>query len=238
MTQSQQWDKTWLSQHLVGANIIATGGYWNIDIDGSITLDVDQLISIGGSQGYFAMTASGLDDTVTVNTTNGALTAYTLDADIHNWNIGLTGAQDNLVTLSATGLNGQVVVLGAGNDTITGSSGSDTISTGAGIDRIYFNSLTGTDTIADYNVANDTIYISGTVFTAWGASRGVLNSNDFVSGVGVTATSAVDGSDYILYNTSNGNLWYDVDGSGVQEALLIGIITSAPALTTADFIVY
>jgi Ca2+-binding RTX toxin-like protein len=183
------------------------------------------------------MTALGLNDTVTVDTTNGALTSYVLDSDIRSWNIGLTGAQNNSVTLGTTG---QIVVFGAGNDTVTGGVGGDTITGGAGSDSILagpgndtivFNSLTGSDTITGYLVANDSIELSKAVFTGLGVV-GTLSADEFASGA---FSVAQDATDRIIYNTGTGQLYYDVDGSGGTAAVLIGTFTGTPTVDVNEF---
>jgi Ca2+-binding RTX toxin-like protein len=46
--------------------------------------------------------------------------------------------------------------------------------------------------------------------------------------------TAQDSSDRVIYNTSTGDLWYDVDGAGQNGRLLIGILQGAPGLAATD----
>ena len=39
----------------------------------------------------------------------------------------------------------------------------------------------------------------------------------------------------IVYNTTNGALFFDVDGNGATAAVQFATLTGAPALTAADF---
>src|SRR5262249_7844365 len=50
---------------------------------------------------------------------------------------------------------------------------------------------------------------------------------------------AHDASDRVVYNTSNGDLWYDADGNGVGAAQLIANMDwgTIPTLSATDFIV-
>lgn len=148
---------------------------------------------------------------------------------------GVTGtaAADTINALSAVAA--QTLTGLAGNDTITASSlgstvdggeGSDTINlaaVGTGTDKIVFNSLVGTDTIAGYNVANDSIELSKAIFTGLGPI-GTLGAAEFLSGANTVA--ATDGLQRIIVDTTTGAVRYDADGNGAGVAVLIGTFTT------------
>jgi hypothetical protein len=50
---------------------------------------------------------------------------------------------------------------------------------------------------------------------------------------------AVDKDDFFSYNKSNGELFYDVDGSGVKTAVEIAILGAKthPDLSASDFLI-
>ena len=48
---------------------------------------------------------------------------------------------------------------------------------------------------------------------------------------------AHDGSDRIIYNRTNGAVFYDSDGTGAAAKKLIAILDHHPALTQDDFFV-
>lgn len=121
----------------------------------------------------------------------------------------------------------------AGNDTIYGGAGNDTITLGADLNVVVFNSLTGADTVTDYNVTDDSIYLSKAIFTSL-SGPGALVASEFVANA--TGTAA-DGNDYIVYNTTTGALSYDADGNGGGGAVLIGTFTGAPGLVIGEFTV-
>jgi Ca2+-binding RTX toxin-like protein len=127
---------------------------------------------------------------------------------------------------------GDTITGGAGADTITGGAGADTITLGLGADTLVLNNFATADTIADYAVVDDSIQLSKAVFTALGA-LGTLTAAEFVSGAGTVA--GADATDRIAYNLTNGDLYYDADGSGVGAAVLIGTFTGAPALVVTEF---
>ncbi|WP_297325937.1 hypothetical protein [Nitrosomonas sp.] len=63
------------------------------------------------------------------------------------------------------------------------------------------------DTIADYNVANDTIQLENAVLTA--LTAGVVAAGQFRVG-----TKALDNNDFVIYNNVTGALLYDANGNG------------------------
>lgn len=125
----------------------------------------------------------------------------------------------------------------AGNDILKGNAGKDVLIGGAGKDSFVFNkALAGNmDTIKDFKPVDDTIKIDNAIFKAL-ATTGTLKAANFKAS---TTGNAADSSDFILYETDTGKLFYDADGNGagakVQFALL-GTSTH-PAITAADFVV-
>ena len=76
-------------------------------------------------------------------------------------------------------------------------------------------------------------YLDDDVFTA--LARGSLSAAAFRSGEGVRA--AGDRSDRIIYNETNGNLYYDRDGTGDAAAKLFATLAGAPGIDETDFFV-
>ncbi|MGA1675222.1 MAG: peroxidase family protein [Pseudomonadales bacterium] len=125
---------------------------------------------------------------------------------------------------------------GAGNDTLIGGLGLDTLIGGAGLDTFVFDVLgTGNDdTVNGFVVADDTIQLNQSVFTALtGAVGSTLAAANFRVGA-----AAVDADDYIIYNSANGQLSYDADGSGAGAAVLIATLVGVTGtVTEADFVI-
>ncbi|TLU57723.1 MAG: hemolysin, partial [Chlorobium sp.] len=120
-----------------------------------------------------------------------------------------------------------------GDDTIIGGLGNDVLTGGNGKDVFVFDTTPGqgnSDTITDFNPADDTIQLSSGIFSA--LAIGALDINAFVTG-----SSANNASDRIIYNTSTGELFYDADGTGATEALLIATLIGTPTLDAASFVV-
>jgi Ca2+-binding RTX toxin-like protein len=139
---------------------------------------------------------------------------------------------------------------GGGNDAISGEAGDDWIDGGAGNDGLNGDNVvphgggrdsfaftvapgaSNADMIRDFVSAEDRIVLDGTVHASSGPS-GTLASGDprFWSS---TSGTAHDGDDRVIYNTSNGQVWYDSDGSGSGAAQLIATLEGAPTLIATD----
>jgi Ca2+-binding RTX toxin-like protein len=135
------------------------------------------------------------------------------------------------------------LVGGAGNDVMHGGDGNDVLNGGLGFDILtgglhkdifVFNvkvARANADIIVDFNPVNDTIALDNAVFTKIGAN-GALRASAFK-----LSTQALDANDRIIYNASNGGLFYDQDGSGSAAAILIALLKNKAAITASDFIV-
>lgn len=164
------------------------------------------------------LTLTGSKAGVTVNLVDGDLTASAYTA-------GLT-------VVATTGTN--VITTGSGNDTITGGAGADTITVGAGNDVIVLNQTASFDTIADFKVAGtDVIHLSKAAYAALGA-LGTLSAGEYFEAAGGAATGA---GQRIILDTSNGDLFYDADGSGGGAAVKIASLTGVSTLANTDFVI-
>ncbi|MES2443844.1 MAG: Calx-beta domain-containing protein [Pseudomonadota bacterium] len=153
-------------------------------------------------------------------------------------NLTLTGgnainATGNSLANILTGNSAANVLSGAdGNDALRGGLGADTLTGGNGSDGFWFDTALGggnIDTITDFSVPADTIYLDNNVFTALGGN-GTLSANAFVLG-----TTAQDADDRIVYDSATGNIYYDADGVGGAAAVQFAKVTAGTALTRADF---
>jgi Ca2+-binding RTX toxin-like protein len=163
--------------------------------------------------------------------------------DIENVNGGSAG--DKISGYSADGDNrfdggagNDSLSGGGGNDTLIGGSGRDRLTGGLEADKFVFNVTLGStnvDTITDFKHGLDEIVLSDSIFKALGSS---VTASEFVAlSHGHAATN---GSQHIIYDKSNGTLWYDADGNGYRHAAVqfaqLGTISSYPTnLTWDDF---
>jgi Ca2+-binding RTX toxin-like protein len=141
---------------------------------------------------------------------------------------------ENPVLRGTSGAN--VLAGGAGHDTLYGGAGKDVLTGGAGGDVFVFdtrpNSRTNVDTIRDFSVADDTIWLKKSGVFSKIAKKGALEAKAFYAG-----TKAHDASDRIVYNKKTGVLYYDEDGNGAKAAVAIAKLSTKPTLTKADFFV-
>lgn len=123
---------------------------------------------------------------------------------------------------------------GAGDDRLYGGGGLDQISGGAGRDSFHFTAALGDgyDWIDDFASRVDKLVLDDAVFS--GLKLGRLAASAFAANLTGTAT---DGSDRILYETYNGRLYYDPDGTGSAARIMFAILTNHPTLTFADIMV-
>ncbi|MUL34821.1 GDSL-type esterase/lipase family protein [Gloeocapsopsis dulcis] len=130
--------------------------------------------------------------------------------------------------------NGAANVLqgNAGNDTLIGGFGNDTLIGGSGYDRFVFNfPAEGVDVIKDFNPNFDKIAVSQAGFGG-GLSLGTITSKEFR-----VAASAQNSSDRFIYNRNNGNLFFDVDGTGNTNAIQIAQLIGEPNITRNNIVV-
>jgi Ca2+-binding RTX toxin-like protein len=151
------------------------------------------------------------------------------------WNLTNTGKSttfkgslfDDVLTGSAATDN---LIGGAGNDVLNGGKGVDHLTGGTGADTFRFSGGTGVsnaDRITDFVSGVDKIQIDATLLK--NETKTQLSAAAFT--VGKTATNATQ---HFVYDNTNGNLWYDADGSGKVKAVLLGVLDDRAALNASD----
>ncbi|MEB3342089.1 bifunctional metallophosphatase/5'-nucleotidase [Okeania sp.] len=139
---------------------------------------------------------------------------------------------------------------GAGDDTLRGGQGRDRLNSGPGddvmtggasIDRFIFNTNQaysqedlGQDTITDFNPDQDIILLDRTTFTTIGDGDSFEDVFATVTNNGAARTSDA----VIVYNTNNGNLFYNQNGSngGLGSGGLFVTLEDAPTLDPDNFV--
>lgn len=136
---------------------------------------------------------------------------------------------------------------GAQNDTLIGGAGSDSLTGGSGNDSFVIDDSASIDHITDMKTSGtDTIRLEDDVFTfatGDGSKAGiVLTASDIFSMAGFGGGSFASGSGAtLLYDTSNGFLWYDADSnSGGGTAVYFATIDNYGSYTfsASDFYGY
>jgi Ca2+-binding RTX toxin-like protein len=138
-----------------------------------------------------------------------------------------------------TGGNGNdTLVTGQGNDILTGGAGNDVFSFQAPAGLLgYDAAVVGTSTITDFASGSDQIGISACLIGGFGY-YGALQAADFASVSNEAEyNDAICGNAKIIYNSSNGNLFYNANGAdaGLGNGSQFATVQGAPALTTSDF---
>jgi Ca2+-binding RTX toxin-like protein len=128
-----------------------------------------------------------------------------------------------------------VLSAGSGNDRLYGESGADILRGGSGKDAFVYNALPNSpedvDTIRDFSVANDTFWLNNKVFTGLG-NEGQLKSAAFRTG-----TEAHDSTDRVIFDRINGVLYYDQDGTGATEQVMVAKLSTGLRMTNLDILV-
>ncbi|MES2664802.1 MAG: calcium-binding protein [Pseudomonadota bacterium] len=158
-----------------------------------------------------------------------SLLTHTLGSNLENLLLlgsraiaGNGNAADNILV----GNSGDNTLRGLlGNDTLTGNGGSDTF-----VFNTALNAATNVDSISDFAATVDLLTLDRTIFSQ--IALGQLNANAFT-----TTTNAADAFDRIIYNQTNGRLYYDADGLGGAAKILFGTVTPFTSLTAADFFI-
>ena len=123
-----------------------------------------------------------------------------------------------------------------GNDTLEGGTGNDRLEGAAGNDLYVFAATPGAahaDTIVGFASGADRILLDGNGVLHLGPN-GNFSAGDARFWAAAGATSGHDADDRLVYNTTNGNLYYDGDGNGAGAALLIATLQGASALAASD----
>ena len=123
---------------------------------------------------------------------------------------------------------------GKGHDILDGQAGNDTLTGGSKGDTFVFdtalNASTNVDTITDMTPGSDTIDLDHSIFTA--LSTGVLNANAFEIG-----SAANSKSDRIVYDDTNGKLYYTPQGNQSATQILFAKLDAHLTLHNTDFFV-
>ena len=194
---------------------------------------------------YVPQTTEQINGTNTANTVNGTTSSEVINGgggnDVINGDGGndiIDGGIDN-DTVNG-GVNDDTVNGGLGNDNILGENGNDVLTGGPGLDQLTggngldvfkFESWgQGLDTVTDFNVVDDTIYLSSNVFRL---PVGTLNPSLLTIG-----TTANNTNQRIIYNPVTGALLYDADGSGSGTARVFATLSPGLTLTNRNIVVF
>ncbi|MBC7986552.1 MAG: tandem-95 repeat protein [Sphingomonadaceae bacterium] len=224
-----------------GADSIDAGllGDWIVGLQGSDTLfgNTGSDTLIGGSGGD-SLIGGGGSDWAAYRMAGAAITADLAAGTISSVSTGadtVTGIENVIGTGNADGIAGDGLdneLWGRdGDDTLAGRAGRDTLRGGTGADRFDLAGLNDADAdkIVDFEAGTDLLGLNG---AAYGLAPGALDPNVFVIG-----NQALDADDRVIYDSSEGKLYFDADGVGGAGKILIAKLIDLPVLSASDFIV-
>jgi Ca2+-binding RTX toxin-like protein len=166
-----------------------------------------------------------------------------LRLDVPAANVGAAAAGDTYVGIEGlVGGAGNDVVIGnaaanylfgsAGSDYIDAQGGNDYMSGGSGADRFRFATALGAgnvDFVADFAHGTDDLLLQRAIFSSIGAA---LDASELRLG-----TAALDANDYLIYNSVNGQLFYDANGSAAGGQTLFARVSAGTVLDIGDFMI-
>ena len=196
---------------------------------GATVVATDIAVDNGSAQGGQAINGTANNDTLTGGAGNDTINGNA-GADL----IQGLGGNDSLI--GSTGWD--TIQGGDGNDWVHGGGWSDTVTGGAGSDSFVWNDAgTNTrDTVTDFASGTDELLFDNAFFAALGANSAWASGDGrFWAAAGATAGHEAD--DRLVYNTSNGNLYYDADGSGAGAAQVIATFQGGVSIAASDITV-
>jgi serralysin len=115
------------------------------------------------------------------------------------------------------GLNDDKLYGGYGNDTLTGNVGKDVFVFNAKLGTSKTDRKVNFDTIKDYNVKDDAIWLDNKIFTKLGRKGTETKPAKLDKKFFKFADKLQDANDYLVYNKKTGVLSYDKDGSDTKS---------------------
>ena len=184
-----------------------------------------------GNDGNNILTAGNGNVTI-----NGGLGDDAIYGSTKGSSILYGGEGDDFIMASPKSKKLSIIEGGSGNDFITGGSGANILTGGEGKDIFNFVKGNGTTTITDFVSGTDKLYISAAAIK--GLTNGAIVNN--ITFMANDNGLADNNQAHFIYNTSNGTLSFDADGSASKSrpiAIEILGITSHPSLTFSDILI-
>jgi Ca2+-binding RTX toxin-like protein len=211
-----------------GANNLLVGNAGADTLDGGT--GIDTLIGGSGDDLYFV---DNIADVIIENAGEGAndvvysaLTFYQLGA-----NVEVLSITTNAGAYAVGNELNNLIVGNSGGDGLEGRLGADVLVGGNGSDAFVYNSAAeGGDAIVDFVSGSDWLQIDASGF-----------GGGLVAGAAVTLISgsnpAASAGAAFLYDTDDGRLFWDADGAGGADPVMIATLSGAPSLSASDIIV-
>lgn len=130
---------------------------------------------------------------------------------------------------------GTFIIGNNGSNFLNGRGGMDVLEGLGGSDYFVFDSALGAgniDLINDFKRGADRILLDDAIFAAFTGRQ--MMAGELVVGPN---PQAADSNDYVLYDSANGALYYDADGSGGMAAVQFASLSSGLSLSNSDFVI-
>ncbi len=208
----------------------ATGGTDTVQSSVSYILDATSYLENLTLTGINIIDGTGnsLNNTITGNTANNTLTGG--------------DGNDNLSGLAGI----DTLTGGNGNDTLAGGAGNDVLTGNSGIDKflydtnaVFATSAVGIDTITDFTSGIDKIVLDKTTFKSITSAVGTGFSIASQFATVTNDTDAAISNAMIVYNSGNGNLYYNQNGAaaGFGTGAQFDILSGMPIIAATDFLI-
>lgn len=151
----------------------------------------------------------------------------------------LTGGIGHDTLLGGGGAD--VLIGGDGADLLDGGAGPDRMTGGTGADTFRFSTAPvqgEMDRVVDFQAGVDEIAIAISALDPDGSAglvAGSVASQPGLFGENLSGAASGPGAE-LTYETDAGRLWWDADGAGGDDRVLVTALLGAPALTASDII--
>ena len=240
-------DGLWIS------SVTAGYGVQNMELVATLTQNGPYTVLVSDTKGYqtgdygVTLASLGKPKGLTKNGTSkseeikGDYGYDTLNGGSGNDTLSGYDGQDKLIG----GDGNDILSGGTGEDVLDGGKGSDILTGEQGGDQFLFKTNSkfksgdiGIDTIADFEHDIDKIVLDKTTFNSLSSKAGNGFSTNTEFAIVKTDEAADRSKAEIVYNSTNGNLFYNPNGvvSGSSGGGLFAVLTGNPKLTASDFV--
>lgn len=190
------------------------------------------LRGLAGNDTYIVGTGAIVDEAAAgSNGTDTVQSAFTVDLTNTT---RFKGTIEN-VTLTGTSAVNAIAANNTVANKLTGNIKANVLDGKGGADIFVFNTAFGSgniDTVKGYTKGLDKLHLDDAIFKGLGTA---VEAAEFRKGAGITTAANAD--QHLIYNTTNGALYWDFDGNkaGGVAAVHFATLTDKPALDHLDF---
>lgn len=189
--------------------------------------------TMDGGAGVDTLLYRGSDAGVSVNLRTGTGAGGEAEGDVISNVENVYGSDHGDLLIGGEGRN---YLYGyGGDDTISGGEGKDVLRGMAGADSFLFDTApaaANVDRILDFSAGTDSILLDGAIFDTLTAGA-LLDGQFLVAQDGMAQTA----DQRVIYDSGDGRLYYDEDGSGALDAIAVAQLTNRADLSFDDILI-